>query len=100
MTATAPDALLEAELARCAGSDADASRHLIVQGDCLESAAFFAARKLPVRLIVTSPPYNANMPYAPGFDDKLPGAHYVAFLRRFARVADSVLAAGGHLVVN
>jgi site-specific DNA-methyltransferase (adenine-specific) len=62
------------------------------------------AARLPIRTasvdcIVTSPPYNAGMPYA-GVEDRHPAGHYERLVRGWSQEMARVLKVGGRAWVN
>ena len=69
----------------------------IICGDALESLASLPAKS--VHLVVTSPPYNLEMPYKNHSDD-LSEREYLAWMERAWRECKRVLCEGGRLCIN
>lgn len=72
-------------------------RDAIVCGDVLDVLARLPRRS--VHLIVTSPPYNLEKPYAE-HDDDLEDRAYLAWMRKVWAACQGVLVPGGRLCVN
>ena len=76
--------------------------HTIIHGSFIDPQTIqtIKALKQPVRLIVTSPPYNANINYGKTYNDNQPIQNYIAFLNSFLDASDQLLEPGGRIVIN
>ncbi|HXQ48589.1 MAG TPA: site-specific DNA-methyltransferase [Thermoplasmata archaeon] len=72
-------------------------RDRIVQGDACEVLRGLPAES--VHLAITSPPYNVRIPYR-GYEDDLPPAEYLRWLRKVWGALRRVLVPGGRFVLN
>ena len=73
------------------------TKHTIIQGDCRE-----VLKKLEdnsIHLVVTSPPYNCNIPYDV-YDDNLDTSDYFMFMEQVFTEIYRVLVDGGRCAVN
>lgn len=57
-------------------------------------------KQYKIRLIFTSPPYNAGIDYGVYYSDRKSIGEYIEFLRKFIESSDAILMDGGRLVVN
>lgn len=75
---------------------AETKLNRILIGDCRRMKA---VPDNSVHLVVTSPPYNQDIPYA-NYKDKIPEDEYMAFTRAWIHECWRVLVSGGRIAVN
>ena len=73
------------------------TKHTIIQGDCREVLKKLADNS--IHLVVTSPPYNCNMPYDK-YNDNLPMEDYFIFMKEVFTEIHRCLVIGGRCAIN
>lgn len=70
----------------------------VIIGKCEEE--LFKLDPWSVHMIITSPPYNANLEYGNGFDDNKPESEYYDWVEKWLAGCYHVLCDGGRIAIN